>query len=262
MAVSVSNCFSVVLLGSYLIFSKKFEHTWNGFSFETFHYILTNVKLALPSAAMVCLEYWAFEILVFLAGIMPNSKITTSLIAICVNTESIAYMLTYGLSAAASTRVSNELGAGNPNRAKGAMAVTLKLSVSLALIVVLALAFGHNVWAALFSDSHAIIKEFASMAPFLAVSITFDSIQGVLSGVARGCGWQHLAVYGNLATFYFIGMPIACLVGFKLKLYVQGLWIGLICGLSCQTATLLLIAMKAKWTQKISMRDEDNPFVA
>ncbi|XP_037491643.1 protein DETOXIFICATION 19-like [Jatropha curcas] len=148
---------------------------------------------------------------------------------ISVNTETIAYMLTYGLSAAASTRVSNELGAGNPNRAKGAMAVTLKLSLSLALIVVLALAFGHNVWAALFSDSHAIIKEFASMASFLAVSIKFDSIQGVLSGVARGCGWQHLAAYGNLATFYFIGMPISCVLGFKLKLYVKGFmdWLNL-----------------------------------
>jgi MATE family multidrug resistance protein len=28
------------------------------------------------------LEYWAFEVLVFLAGIMPDSQITTSLIAI------------------------------------------------------------------------------------------------------------------------------------------------------------------------------------
>jgi MATE family multidrug resistance protein len=40
-------------------------------------------------------------------------------------------------------------------------------------------------------------------------------------GVARGCGWQHLAMYVNLATFYFIGVTIACLLGFKLKLYAK-----------------------------------------
>ncbi|KAG8637150.1 hypothetical protein MANES_15G088100v8 [Manihot esculenta] len=264
LAVSISLWLSVLMVAMYVIIAKKFEHTWHGFSFESFNYILTNIKLALPSAAMVCLEYWAFEILVFLAGTMPNSKITTSLIAICVNTESVAYMLTYGLSAAASTRVSNELGAGNPGRAKGAMAVTLKLSVFLALIVVLALAFGHNIWAAMFSDSHAIVEDFASMATLLAISITVDSIQGVLSGVARGCGWQHLAVYANLATFYIIGMPIACLLGFKLKLYVKGLWIGLICGLSCQAATLSLITIRAKWTRVADLsisRDEENPLV-
>lgn len=79
--------------------------------------------------------------------------------------------------------MSNELGAGNVSQAKNAMAVTLKLSIFLALIVVLALAFGHNIWASFFSDSSEIIKQFASLTPLLAISITFDSVQGVLSGL-------------------------------------------------------------------------------
>ncbi|KAK8651870.1 hypothetical protein V6N13_141447 [Hibiscus sabdariffa] len=128
------------------------------------------------------LEGWAFGILVFLAGLMPNPEITTSLIAICVNTENVAYMITYGLSAAGSTRVSNELGAGNPKRAKHAMVVTLKLSVLLALAVALILAFGHGIWVGFFSDSPSIIKKFAEMTPLLIVSIAIDAIQGVLSG--------------------------------------------------------------------------------
>ncbi|KAK9907209.1 hypothetical protein M0R45_002211 [Rubus argutus] len=249
LAASISLWISILMLAMYVVRSKKMEHTWTGFSLESFHYVLTDLKLALPSAAMVCLEYLAFEILVLLAGLMPNSELTTSLIAMCVNTEAIAYMITYGLSAAASTRVSNELGAGNPDRAKNAMAVTLKLSVLLGFLVVLALALGHNIWAGFFSDSPAIIEEFASMTPFLAISIMLDSVQGVLSGVARGCGWQHLAMYVNLATFYLIGVTIACLLGFKLKLYAKGLWIGLICGLSCQAGTLLLITLRTKWNR-------------
>ncbi|GMP65976.1 hypothetical protein CsSME_00026535 [Camellia sinensis var. sinensis] len=249
MAVSVSLWIAVVMLAGYVLWAKKFKDTWNGFLLESFHHVLSNLKLALPSAAMVCLEYWAFELLVLLAGLMPNSEITTSLIAMCVNTEAIAYMITYGLSAAASTRVSNELGAGNPDRAKLAMGVTLKLSIFLALTVVLALTFGHNIWAGFFSDSSTIIQKFASLTPFLVVSIIFDSFQGVLSGVARGCGWQHLAVYINLGTFYCIGMPIAILLAFKFKLYAQGLWLGLICGLSCQAGTLLLLTKFSKWAK-------------
>ncbi|OMO73227.1 Multi antimicrobial extrusion protein [Corchorus olitorius] len=246
---SISLWISCLLLAFYVFLAKKFEQTWQGLSFESFHYIFDNLKLALPSAAMVCLEYWAFELLVLLAGLMPNSEVTTSLIAMCVNTEAIAYMITYGLSAAASTRVSNELGAGNPIRAKNAMVVTLKLSVLLALAVVLILAFGHNIWAGFFSNSSEIIHEFASMTPLLLVSITIDSFQGVLSGVARGSGWQHLAVWANLGTFYLIGMPIAGLLGFKFKLFAKGLWIGLICGLSCQAGALLLITLYRKWTK-------------
>ncbi|XP_021828793.1 protein DETOXIFICATION 19-like isoform X1 [Prunus avium] len=249
LACSISLWIAMLMLAMYVMFAKKFELTWEGFSLESFHYVLAALKLALPSAAMVCLEYWAFEILVLLAGLMPNAKQTTSLIAMCVNTEAIAYMITYGLSAAASTTVSNELGAGNLDKAKKAMAVTLKLSVLQGLLVVLALAFGHNIWAGLFSDSSAIIKLFASMTPFLAISIMADSVQGVLSGVARGCGFQHLAMYVNLGTFYLVGMTVACVVGFKLKLYAKGLWIGLICGLCCQAALLLLVTLRTKWTQ-------------
>ncbi|KEH38710.1 putative multi antimicrobial extrusion protein [Medicago truncatula] len=256
-ATSISLWISMIMLGFYVMYAKKFKNTWRGFSMQSFDYLFANMKLALPSAAMVCLEYWAFEVLVFLAGLMPDSQITTSLIAICANTEFIAYMITYGLSAAASTRVSNELGAGQQERAKHAMGVTLKLSLLLGLCFVLMLVFGHDIWIQLFSDSPIIKKEFASVTPLLAISILLDSVQGVLSGVARGCGWQHLAVYVNLATFYLIGLPISCLLGFKTNLQYKGLWIGLICGLVCQTGALLLLTRHVKWTKLNLSGDKD-----
>ncbi|KFK39651.1 hypothetical protein AALP_AA3G271600 [Arabis alpina] len=222
-ATSISLWIAFLSLGAYVMWSEKFKETWTGFSLEPIRYVVINLSLSIPSAAMVCLEYWAFEILVFLAGLMPNPEITTSLVAICVNTESISYMLTYGLSAAASTRVSNELGAGNVK--------------------------GHDGWVGLFSNSLKIKEEFASLRFFLAASITLDSIQGVLSGVARGCGWQRLVTVINLGTFYFIGMPIAAIFGFKLKLYAKGLWIGMICGIFCQSSSLLLMTIFRKWTK-------------
>ncbi|KAK4387087.1 protein DETOXIFICATION 18 [Sesamum angolense] len=249
LAASISLWISVLMLGLYVVKAKKFEQTWEGFTLESLSHVFANLKLALPSAAMVCLEYWAFEILVLLAGLMPNSEITTSVVAMCVNTESICYMIAYGLSAAASTRVSNELGAGNPNQAKRAMAVTLKLTVFLALLVVLALSLGHNLWAGSFSDSPVTIDAFASMTPLLVASKLCDFVEGILSGVVRGCGWQHLAVFINLGTFYFIGMPIASLLGFRFKLHAKGLWIGLICGLALQIIGLLLLTKFTNWTR-------------
>jgi len=81
-----------------------------------------------------------------------------------------------------STRVANELGGGNIDKAKHAMVVTLKLCVLLALIVDLALFFGHSAWAGLFSDSTEIIKEFATMMPLLLISFVLDFFQGILLG--------------------------------------------------------------------------------
>ncbi|KAL8032094.1 hypothetical protein ABFX02_13G072200 [Erythranthe guttata] len=183
LAASISLWLSLFMLVLYVFKAKKIEKTWEGFTSESLSYVYSNLKLALPSAAMVCMECWAFEILVLLAGLMPNSKISTSLIAMCVNTQAICYMVAYALSAAASMRVSNELGAGNPDQAKRAAVVTLKLSFVIELCVVLALCFGHNIWANAFSHSPVIIKAYASMTPLLAVSVSFDFVQTVLSGL-------------------------------------------------------------------------------
>ncbi|KAK9938057.1 hypothetical protein M0R45_014817 [Rubus argutus] len=169
----------------------------------------------------------AFEILVLMEGLMPYSEQTTSLIAMCVNTETIAYHDDIWTQCC---WVSNELGAGNPDRSRKAMAVTLKLSVLLSLIILLSLAFDHNILAGLFIDS-----------VFLFKRLLFPL------GVARGCGWQHLAVYVNLGTFHLIGMTVAGLLRFKMKLYAKGLWIGLICGLHI---------LRTKWTQMDLSRNE------
>ena len=72
--------------------------------------------------------------------------------------------------------------------------VTLKLSLFLGLTVVWALSLGRNVWAGFFSDSPKVVEKFASLTPFLVVSLTIDSIQGVLSGVA-----PPLSMYNNMS---------------------------------------------------------------
>ncbi|KAL0320658.1 UNVERIFIED_CONTAM: protein DETOXIFICATION 18 [Sesamum radiatum] len=181
LAASISLWISVLMLGLYIIKAKNFKQTWEGFTLESLSHVFTNLKLALPSAAMVCLEYWAFEILVLLAGLMPNSEISTSLVAMC-------------------TRVSNELGAGNTNQAKRAMAVTLKLTVFLALLVVLALSLGRDLWAGSFSDSPIIIDAFDSRTPYLSppylVILSKESYQAWREGAAGSiwrCSltWEH-----------------------------------------------------------------------
>ncbi|KAH0903818.1 LOW QUALITY PROTEIN: hypothetical protein HID58_043321 [Brassica napus] len=236
-AISISTWIAFLSLGTYVICSDKFKETWTGFSLESFRYAIITMKLSLPSVAMI---------LVLLAGLMaPNPEITTSLVAICVNTEAVSYMLTCGPSAAASTRVSNELGAGNVKGAKKATSVTVKLSLVLSLGLVVALLVGHDGWVGLFSSSHVIKEEFTSLRFFLAATITLDTVQSVLSGVARGCGWQRVVTLINLGTFYQIGMPSAAFCGFKLKLYAKGLWIGMWDILP--SSSLLLMTIFRKW---------------
>ncbi|XP_021714640.1 protein DETOXIFICATION 19-like [Chenopodium quinoa] len=52
-ATSASFWLSVIILITYVSFANKFEHTWKGLSTESFLHVFSNLKLALPSAAMV-----------------------------------------------------------------------------------------------------------------------------------------------------------------------------------------------------------------
>ncbi|CAN6716455.1 unnamed protein product [Malus baccata var. baccata] len=53
LAASISIWISMLMLVVYVMRAKKFERTWGGFSSELFHCVLTNLKLALPTALMV-----------------------------------------------------------------------------------------------------------------------------------------------------------------------------------------------------------------
>lgn len=53
LATSITMWLSFFMLAAYVMFAKQFEQTWQGFSVESFCYIFTNLKLAMPSAAMV-----------------------------------------------------------------------------------------------------------------------------------------------------------------------------------------------------------------
>jgi MATE family multidrug resistance protein len=52
-SISVSFWFSCLMLLGYVMWSKKFDETWNGFSVDAFSYMLPTIRLAAPSAVMV-----------------------------------------------------------------------------------------------------------------------------------------------------------------------------------------------------------------
>ncbi|KAK8658007.1 hypothetical protein V6N13_036223 [Hibiscus sabdariffa] len=54
--VRVSELYVFLSLSVYVFLAKEFEKAWEGFSLESFHCLVTNLKLALPSAAMVWVD--------------------------------------------------------------------------------------------------------------------------------------------------------------------------------------------------------------
>ncbi|TQD72572.1 hypothetical protein C1H46_041887 [Malus baccata] len=243
LAICISNWVNVVLLACYVQFSSACKNTWTGFSEEALNDIVSFVKLAISSAIMICFEYWSFEMVVLLSGLLPNPKLETSVLSIrqryhILNTCWMVYMISVGLGSAISTRVSNELGAGQPQGAQLALRVMTAMALLEGAGIATATVLVRFVWGKLYSNENEVIVYVARMMPLLAVSDFLDGFQCVLSGAARGCGWQNLCVVINLGAYYVVGIPAA------------GLWMGIICGLLVQVTALVAVNLCTDWHEE------------
>ncbi|CAA2998313.1 DETOXIFICATION 16-like [Olea europaea subsp. europaea] len=247
LANAISYWINVLLLALYIKFSSACSETFIGFSREAFDNLLGFLKLAIPSAIMICLEYWSFEMVVLLSGLLPNPKLETSVLSISLNTCWMVYMISVGLGGAISTRVSNELGAGRPQCARIAICVATGIAILEGVIVGTTTILVRHVWGKLYSNDEEVIRYVEKIMPILALSDFLDGFQCVLSGAARGCGWQNLCAFINLGAYYVVGIPSAVLFAFVFHIGGLGLWMGIICGLSIQAIALLMVNLCTNW---------------
>ncbi|KAM3344364.1 protein DETOXIFICATION 14 [Capsicum galapagoense] len=255
-AMDISIWLNVTILASYMRFSAACEKTRVPISSEIFHGTKEFFCLAIPSAIMICLEGWSFEFIILLSGLLPNPELETSVLSVCLNTIATLYSIPYGLAGAVSTRVSNELGAGNPQGARISVSLVMLLTVMEAILISVTLFGCRNIFGFVFSSEMEVVNYVAMMAPLVSLSIIMDALQSSLSGVARGCGWQHIGAYVNLSSFYLFGIPIASLLGFWFELRGKGLWIGILCGATLQTILLSVITGFTNWKKQAEMAKE------
>ncbi|GMH01596.1 hypothetical protein Nepgr_003435 [Nepenthes gracilis] len=125
----ISLWLNVIFLALCMKFSTACAKTRSRLSMKVFQGIGEFFQFAVPSAVMICLEWWSFELLILLSGLLPNPELETSVLSICLTTISTVYAIPYGVGAAASTRVSNELGARNPEGARTASYAAVLIEV-------------------------------------------------------------------------------------------------------------------------------------
>ncbi|XP_023515399.1 protein DETOXIFICATION 16-like isoform X2 [Cucurbita pepo subsp. pepo] len=250
LANSISYWINVCLIALYVKISSCCSETWTGFTVDALHNVLAFLRISVPSALMLCLKVWTFEMVVILSGLLPNPKLETSVLSICLNIFGLFWMISFGLSAAVSIRVSNELGAGRPRAARMAAYVALVMVVVEGVLVGVLMVLLRDVWGRVYSEEEEVVRYLATMMPTVAVSSFFDGVQSVLSGVARGCGWQKMGAYINLASFYLVGIPCSITLAFVLDMKGKGLWLGVVSAFLVQVVFFLGITVRTNWDKQ------------
>ncbi|KAH9796364.1 protein DETOXIFICATION [Citrus sinensis] len=236
---------------AYILMSDKCKHTWTGFSVQAFSGICEFLKLSGSSAVMLCLETWYFQILVLIAGLLDNPELALDSLSVCMAVSGLLFMVSVGFNAAASVRVSNELGAGNPKAAAFSVVVVTSISFIISVVfAVIVLALRHVISYA-FTSGEVVANAVSELCPLLALTLLLNGVQPVLSGVAVGCGWQAFVAYVNIACYYIVGIPLGCLLGFKFNFGAKGIWSGMIGGTAMQTIILLWVTIRTDWKKEV-----------
>ncbi|XP_031282652.1 protein DETOXIFICATION 27-like [Pistacia vera] len=222
--------------------------TWTGFSMQAFSGLWEFFKLSVSSGVMLCLENWYYRILLLMTGYLKNVTLALDALSICMNINGWEMNIHLAFFAATGVRVANELGAGNGKAAKFATKVSVIQSNIIGMFFCLLIMLLREKIALIFTSNTDVLKEVDKLSYLLAITVLFNSVQPVLSGVAVGSGWQAKVAYINLGCYYLIGLPLGFLTGWLFHWGVMGIWGGMIFGgTAVQTVILAAITVRTDW---------------
>jgi MATE family multidrug resistance protein len=209
------------------------------------------VKLSVHSCMSVCLEWWWYEIMVLLCGVLADPKAAVAAMGVLIQTTSLIYIFPHSLGCAVSTRVGHELGAGRPERARLVARVGVGLGAALGIV-----AFGFAVsvraaWARMFTAEDAILRLAAAALPLLGAAELGNCPQTAGCGVLRGSARPERAARINVAAFYGVGMPVALALAFwPAGLDFRGMWGGMLAAQLVCAWLMLRAVLGTDWAEQ------------
>ncbi|KAM6588006.1 hypothetical protein CsatA_010611 [Cannabis sativa] len=238
------------LVGSlivYVVISGVYKKTWVEISSDCLRAWKSLLSLAIPSCISVCLEWWWYEFMILLCGLLLNPQATVASMGILIQTTALMYIFPSSLSFGVSTRVGNELGANNPQRAKLAAIVGLLYSSVLGLSALLFAVMVRNIWAKMFTQDVEIIALTSMVLPIIGLCELGNCPQTTGCGVLRGTARPSFGANINLGCFYLVGMPVAIWLSFYVGFDFTGLWLGLLAAQSSCVVTMLVVLARTNW---------------
>ncbi|RWW56748.1 hypothetical protein BHE74_00036511 [Ensete ventricosum] len=204
-------------------------------------------RLAAPSCASVCLEWWWYELMILLCGLLPDPRPAVASMGVLIQTTALVYVFPSSLGIGVSTRVGNELGANRPSRARVSAAVSVLLAAVMGLAAMVFAAGVRERWGRMFTEDSEILRMTAAALPVVGLCELGNCPQTVGCGVLRGTARPARAAHVNLGAFYLVGTPVAVGLGFWLGLGFVGLWMGLLAAQVCCAGLMLHAVGTTDW---------------
>lgn len=199
------------------------------------------LAISVPIAIAMILETALFVSIALLMGNLGVLPLAGHQIAI--NYASLMFMIPLGFSMAATVRVGNAVGRRDYSEAKMRGWVAIGLSTLFMICSAIILLIFNEQIAKVYTNNDQVVSVAAGLLTLAGLFQISDGIQVSASGALRGYKDTKIPMLINFFGYWMIGFPLAYYLAFRLNYQAEGLWWGLIAGLST-TAVLLLIRFK------------------
>lgn len=185
--------------------------------------------------------------MIILCGLLNNPEETVSAIGILMQMTALVYVFPSSLSYGVSTIVAQELGRGRPVKAKTVATIGTIWGVFMGIVAMAFNVYAMKWWGLMFTNSERVVKIVMSVLPVVGFCELGNCPQTAMCGALRGSARAKLGAHLNLGCFYGVGMPVALICAFLLKLGLTGLWLGLLAAQGSCAVVLAVVLVRTDW---------------
>lgn len=231
-ATSIINFFGAVV---FIVFTASFKpfKRFNIFERTTgpeWKYIRELIRVGVPNGISSSMEVLLFATVSLLMGTLSVKAAAAHQIAI--NVAATMFMIPFGLSMAISQRVGFSVGQGSMEKARFRGFVGIAICAGVMTLTAMLLFLAPKFIISIYTDDLEVAGVAISLLFMAAVFQISDGLQVGAFGALRGLKDTRVPMIVNFISYWLIGFPTGYILGIHLGYGPEGLWIGLICGLT------------------------------
>ena len=233
----------------YFIWTRRKSFKWSIFK--------KILDLGFPTAMQMLFEVALFTSCIFLSGILGTNPQAANQIAL--NLASMTFMIAVGLGVTATIRVGNQKGkADYPNLRRIALSLFLQVFLIEAVFAI-GFILLKDLLPTFYIDNLEVIMLASQLLVVAALFQLSDGMQVVILGALRGLQDVRIPTIICFVAYWIIGFPVAWYFGKAENLGSQGIWLGLLAGLTA--AAVLLYIRFAILSKKLIVESKSNAVV-
>ncbi len=193
------------------------------------------ISIGFPIGLQMVIEVLSFSLGAIMLGWISKESLAGHQVAISM--ASMTYMISFGLSAGTTIRVSHAFGERDRNELKHAVFASLHMVIAFMSLMGILFILLRNQLPLLFTNDPAVIEVASALLIVGAFFQISDGIQVILLGALRGMADVRIPMVIAFFCYIVVSLPISYLLAFVFNFGYSGVWIGFVFGLS--TAAVL-----------------------